>query len=433
MAGLDLMREPQQRAAVDRVGRRLVAAALGDPPAGGDEADRHQEAGQDAGDEEVGDADAADQRVEDHRDRRRDQDVDDRRGGVVGGAEAGRVAALLLPGDQDRAERRGVGDGAARDAAEGDRGDDRGRELAAAPALHALGGEVQQLLPEPAAHHQGAGQHEEGQRQHREGLGLLEHGLRHGHDRDRARPEDGAGGGDDQRVPDRDREDHQHAEAENDDEAHGQISLYSMEKRASVPASSDADRLADGHERDQREAERHRPVAVAARQPEHRALLDLGDVGEHQRLAEQDGVGDDDDGVAEEDQPAAAARPELAEQPVDGHVAAGLRRQRDAGDDEPGEEPLGQLLRRVEAAGREGVAGRDVGGEDQGEREAGHQHDEAAEAGDQPVDPVRGGDGALRHRRPGGRCDPRPSSRPLRRRREPRSRSRRRTRPCTSR
>ena len=97
---------------------------------------------------------------------------------------------------------------------------------------------MQQFLPEPAAHHQGAGQHEEGQRQHREGLGLLEHGLRHRHDRDGARPEDGAGGGDDQRVPDRDREDHQHAEAENDDEAHGQISLYSMEKRASVPSST---------------------------------------------------------------------------------------------------------------------------------------------------------------------------------------------------
>ena len=97
---------------------------------------------------------------------------------------------------------------------------------------------MQQLLPEPAAHHQGAGQHEEGQRQHREGLGLLEHGLRHGHDRDGARPEDGAGGGDDQRVPDRDREDHQHAEAENDNEAHGQISLYSMEKRESVPERS---------------------------------------------------------------------------------------------------------------------------------------------------------------------------------------------------
>ena len=94
--------------------------------------------------------------------------------------------------------------------------------------------------------------------------------------------------------------------------------------------------------------------------------------------------------------------PSLPKQPVDGHVAAGLRRQHDAGDDEPGEEPLGQLLRHVEAAGREGVAGRDVGGEDQGEREAGHQHDEAAETGDQPVDPVRGGDGALRHRPRGG-------------------------------
>ena len=38
----------------------------------------------------------------------------------------GRVALPLLPGNQHRAERRGVGDRAARHAAEHDRGDDSG-------------------------------------------------------------------------------------------------------------------------------------------------------------------------------------------------------------------------------------------------------------------------------------------------------------------
>ena len=87
------------------------------------------------------------------------------------------VATALLPGNQHRAERRSVGNGAARHAAERDRGHNGGRQLAAGPALHALGRELQQLAAQVATHHQRAGQHEERQREHRKRLRLIEHLL----------------------------------------------------------------------------------------------------------------------------------------------------------------------------------------------------------------------------------------------------------------
>ncbi len=167
---------------------RMNSTPPRDQAASQDEPNRHQDSRQNARSEQIGDADAADERVEDQRDRRRDQDVDDRRRGVVGRAQPGRIALPFLPRDEHRSEGAGIGDRASRDTAEDDRGHDRGRERAPAPALHRLGGEVQEFLAELAAQHQAARHHEEGQGEHRKGLRLLVHLLRDDHQRQIALP-----------------------------------------------------------------------------------------------------------------------------------------------------------------------------------------------------------------------------------------------------
>ena len=93
-------------------------------------------------------------RVDDHVVRRRDQQRDD--GGVhrdVDGVVLG-VAALLHLRDHDAADRRGVRDGGARDAAEQGRGDDVDLAEAAAQMPDEAGREADQAVGDAAAHHQ---------------------------------------------------------------------------------------------------------------------------------------------------------------------------------------------------------------------------------------------------------------------------------------
>ena len=72
-----------------------------DEAASQDEFTRQEDPGQYARSEQVGNADTADKRVEDERDGRRDQDIDDRRRCVVGRTKARRIALPLLPWDED--------------------------------------------------------------------------------------------------------------------------------------------------------------------------------------------------------------------------------------------------------------------------------------------------------------------------------------------
>ena len=220
--------------------RRLLAYAEAPPlpPAHADEAAGHEDPGQHAGHEQVADGDAADHGVEDHRDGGRDQDVDHRRGRVVGRAQPRRVALAPLPRDQHRAERAGVGHRAAGDAAEHHGADHGGGQRAAAQPLHQLAGEAQQLLAQLAFHDQGAGQDEEGQREHREGLGLREHLLRHQQQRQVAVPQQGGAGGDDERVRHREHRDHERDEGDDEDEAHVGISSGLGWGMASGPMSA---------------------------------------------------------------------------------------------------------------------------------------------------------------------------------------------------
>ena len=174
------------------------------PPADRDEAGGHQQAGQHAGDEQVADADAADHGVEDHRDRGRDQDVDHRRGRVVGSAKPRRVALTFCQGSarsrarwhwrrrcrrRRRTRRSRPRSWRARRRAPASSARPRS---AAAPAQLAL-------------HDERAGQDEERQRQHREGLGLLEHLLRDEQQRQLPSQSSAIAGGDHQRMRDRDR------------------------------------------------------------------------------------------------------------------------------------------------------------------------------------------------------------------------------------
>jgi hypothetical protein len=74
--------------------------------------------------------------------------------------------------------------------------------------------------------------------------------------------------------------------------------LYSIENWVSGPVSA--------IRTDEQRAERHRPIAVTTRQAEHGAFLELGDLRHFQRLLEENQIGDDDDCIAEEQEPAPA-------------------------------------------------------------------------------------------------------------------------------
>jgi hypothetical protein len=71
-----------------------------DQAASQDEPTRQEDSRQNARGEQIGNADTADKRVEDEWNRGWDQDIDDRRRGVVGRTKPCRIALPLLPGDE---------------------------------------------------------------------------------------------------------------------------------------------------------------------------------------------------------------------------------------------------------------------------------------------------------------------------------------------
>ena len=147
-----------------------VAAADGDDPGGDRQRERQQQAGDDAGGEEVGDGDAAaaGDRVDDHVVRRRQQQRDQRRHRGDVDRVVGAVAARLHLRDHDAADRRGLGDGRAGDAAEERRGGDVDLAEAAADVADQRAGEGDDAGGDAAADHQVAGEDEEGDRHQRE-------------------------------------------------------------------------------------------------------------------------------------------------------------------------------------------------------------------------------------------------------------------------
>ncbi len=113
--------------------RKVVAAR--EPVGDAHHAQAAEDAGHDAGDEELDHRGAGDHRVEQHRDRRRDDDRERGRRGDHRGRELLAVAAASHRRDQDRAQRRRVGDRRAGDLGEKERRPDRHhRQPAADPA-----------------------------------------------------------------------------------------------------------------------------------------------------------------------------------------------------------------------------------------------------------------------------------------------------------
>ena len=203
--------------------------ALGEVVAPRDvEAQDHQrqaehQARDDAGDEQVRDRDRAagreriDHRVVRGRDQQRLQRARD---GDVDG-EQPRIAGLDHLRDHHRADRGGVGDRRARDAAEHRRGEDVHQRKAAADEADEHLGEVDEARRHAAFGHDAAGEDEERDRQQREvvhAVGGLEHdGFERQVDPERREDRREA-----ERIGDRHAEQAQHAEAADQDEhVHG--------------------------------------------------------------------------------------------------------------------------------------------------------------------------------------------------------------------
>ena len=251
--------------------------ALGEVVAPRDvEAQDHQrqaehQARDDAGDEQVRDRDRAagreriDHRVVRGRDQQRLQRARD---GDVDG-EQPRIAGLDHLRDHHRADRRGVGDRRAGDAAEHRRGEDVHQRQPAADEADEHLGEVDQARRHAAFGHDAAGEDEERDREQREivhAVGGLEHdGFERQVDpqrrEDRGKPE---------RIGDRHAEQAQHAEAADQDEhVHGGYSVLICEMASSVGLLEQLrgpQPLDDEQRRDQ-PADRHRQVGRADRIP----------------------------------------------------------------------------------------------------------------------------------------------------------------------
>ena len=225
---------------LDRLAQR-DDVALGEVVAPRDvEAQDHQrqaehQARDDAGDEQVRDRDRAagreriDHRVVRGRDQQRLQRARD--GDVHG--EQPRIAGLDHLRDHHRADRRGVGDRRARDAAEHRRGEDVHQREAAADEADEHLGEVDEARRHAAFGHDAAGEDEERDRQQREivhAVGGLEHD---GFERqvDPQRREDRREA---ERIGDRHAEQAQHAEAADENEhVHGGYSVLICEMASS--------------------------------------------------------------------------------------------------------------------------------------------------------------------------------------------------------
>ena len=205
---------------------------------GDDEAQHHQrqpqqQARDDAGDEQMRHRHraAGRQRVDDRvvrgRDQQRLQRARDRH---VDGEQA-RIAVLDHLRDHHRADRGGVGDRRAGDAAEHGRGQDVDQRQPAADEADEHLGQVDDALGHAAFGHDGAGENEERDGQQREvvhAVGRLEHD---GFER-QAHPDRGEDGGEAQRIGDRHAEQAQHGEAADENEdIHGDrpIASYSVD------------------------------------------------------------------------------------------------------------------------------------------------------------------------------------------------------------
>ena len=168
------------------------------------QAEPEQKARDDAGEEQIGDRDRAAGRERiDHRVvRRRDQQRLHRARAGHADGEQPRIAVLHHLRDHHRADRGGVGDRRARDAAEeGGRQDVDQRQAAADEADEHLG-EVDQALGHAALGHDAAGQHEERDREQREVVGAVRDLEHHRLERD-VDPQRREQGGEPERVGDR--------------------------------------------------------------------------------------------------------------------------------------------------------------------------------------------------------------------------------------
>ena len=162
--------------------------------------DRHQHAGQDAGEEERADRDVGHHPVDHERQARRDDRPERRRGRGHADRELGRVAVLLHRLDLDRAEARGVGDRGAAHAGEDHRADHVDVAEPALQPAHQRQGEVVDAVGDAGVVHQVAGEDEERHRQQREAVDAADHAVDHHERRQVAADQDvdqrGAGHGD---------------------------------------------------------------------------------------------------------------------------------------------------------------------------------------------------------------------------------------------
>ena len=194
------------------------------PPARDHQDQRHQaqpeqEARDGAGEEQIGDRDraAGRERVDHGVVGRRDQERLERARAGHADREQPRIAVLLHLRDHDRADRGGIRDRRARDAAEeGGRQDVDQGEAAADEADEHLG-EVDQALGEPALGHDAAGQDEERDREQREVVGAVRDLEHHRLERD-VDPERREHGGEPERVGDRHAERAKGREAADEDQ-----------------------------------------------------------------------------------------------------------------------------------------------------------------------------------------------------------------------
>ena len=160
----------------------------------------HQEPGHDPGEEQRADRRLRGHAVDDHRQRRRDDGPDRRRGGGDRGRGLGVVALLLHRRDLDGAEPGGVGDGRPAHAGEDHRADDVGVAQPAAHPPDQRRGEVEDPVADAGRIHHIAHQDEERRREQRKRVGRHRDLLRHDDAGDAGQKQEGEAGETHRRV-----------------------------------------------------------------------------------------------------------------------------------------------------------------------------------------------------------------------------------------
>ena len=203
------------------------------------QADPHQDARQDAADQQPADRDP-ELRADDHqRDRRRNDRADHRR---RRDDRAGELARIFLPDharDHDRRDRRGVGQGRAGDPGQQHAGGHGHVREAAADPADEPSAELDQLVGQLAAVEQLAREHEGRQREQREGIDRAVHLARqHGGRDPRAREQQKDRAGERQAERDRHAEREEHEERQEEpgrDEVHGGAPSFPARRSARPP------------------------------------------------------------------------------------------------------------------------------------------------------------------------------------------------------